>query len=238
MSYKAQILTLYPDMFPGPLSLSLAGSALQKGIWSCEAVQIRDFAADKHRSVDDTPAGGGPGMVMRADVLASAIDGSAAPDDDRPLLYLSPRGVPFDQQMARDFSKKSGLRLLCGRFEGVDERLLETRNILEVSVGDYVLSGGEVAAFIVLDAIIRLLPGVMGDEASSLEESFSAGLLEYPQYTRPQDFEGQKIPEVLNSGHHEKIRAWRLKMSEQLTRQRRSDLYEKYAAGNKNKDKS
>lgn len=236
MSFHAQILTLYPEMFPGPLGASLAGTALEKEIWSIEPVNIRDFATDKHRSVDDTPAGGGPGMILRPDVVASAIDKTREnAGDDWPLVYLSPRGKPFDQAMAGRFAKAGGITLLCGRFEGVDQRVLDTRGIEEVSIGDYVLSGGEVAAFCVLDAVIRLLPGVIGDPECLADESFSAGLLEYPQYTRPQDFEGHKIPEILTSGHHEKIRAWRLEMSEKLTRQRRSDLYEKYAAGNKNK---
>lgn len=236
MSFHAQILTLYPDMFPGPLGLSLAGRALEKEIWSYEAVNIRDFATDKHRSVDDTPAGGGPGMILRADVVASAIDNTRESAQEKwPLIYLSPRGKAFDQAMAGRFAKAGGITLLCGRFEGVDQRVLDSRNFEEVSIGDYVLSGGEVAAFCVLDSIIRLLPGVLGDPDCLADESFSAGLLEYPQYTRPQEFEGQNIPDVLTSGHHEKIRAWRLEMSEKLTRQRRSDLYERYAAGIKNK---
>ncbi len=236
MTYHAQILTLYPEMFPGPLGLSLAGTALEKKIWSFETANIRDFATDKHKTVDGTPAGGGPGMVMRADVLAAAIDSAGKnAGADWPLVYLSPRGIPFDQAMAREFSAKGGITLICGRFEGVDQRVLDSRSVLEVSVGDYILSGGEVAALAVLDSIIRLLPGVVGDETSLKDESFSAGLLEYPQYTRPQDFEGRKIPDILTSGHHEKIRAWRLEMSEKLTRQRRSDLWEKYAAGIKNK---
>ncbi len=240
MSFHAQILTLYPDMFPGPLGTSLAGRALKEKIWSYETANIRNFAADKHKSVDDTPAGGGPGMILRADVIANAIDKTRkSADKEWPLVYLSPRGKPFDQKMATRIAEKRGVTLICGRFEGVDQRVLDSRGIEEVSIGDYVLSGGEVAAFVVLDAIIRLLPGVIGDPDCLEDESFSAGLLEYPQYTRPQDFEGQKIPEVLTSGHHEKIKAWRLEMSEKLTRQRRSDLYERYAAGIKNKkDKS
>lgn len=240
MSFHAQILTLFPEVFPGPLGVSLAGKAREQGIWDLEAFQIRDFAADKHKTVDDKPAGGGPGMVMRADVLAKAIDKTRETAKQKwPLVYLSPRGHPFDQTMAKDFARAGGITLLCGRFEGVDQRVLDSRGILEISIGDYVLSGGEVAAFVVLDSIIRLLPGVIGDKGSLAEESFSAGLLEYPQYTRPQDFEGHRIPDILTSGHHENIRAWRLKMSEELTRQRRSDLWEKYAAGIKNKkDKS
>ena len=236
MSFHAQILTLYPDMFPGPLGLSLAGRALEDKIWSYEAVNIRDFATDKHKSVDDTPAGGGPGMILKADVVASAIDKTReTANEEWPLIYLSPRGKPFDQAMAGRLAEAGGVTLLCGRFEGVDQRVLDSRNIEEVSIGDYVLSGGEVAAFCVLDSIIRLLPGVLGDPDCLADESFSAGLLEYPQYTRPQEFEGQNIPEILTSGHHEKIRAWRLEMSEKLTRQRRPDLWTRYAAGIKNK---
>lgn len=236
MAFHAQILTLYPDMFPGPLGLALAGRALDQNIWSFEAVNIRDFATDKHKSVDDTPAGGGPGMILRADVVASAIDKTRENAKEKwPLVYLSPRGKPFDQAMAGRFAKAGGITLLCGRFEGVDQRVLDSRGIEEVSLGDYVLSGGEVAAFCVLDSIIRLLPGVLGDPDCLVDESFSAGLLEYPQYTRPQEFEGQNIPEVLTSGHHQKITAWRLEMSEKLTRQRRPDLWTRYAAGIKNK---
>lgn len=236
MAFHAQILTLYPDMFPGPLGLALAGRALENKIWSYEAVNIRDFATDKHKSVDDTPAGGGPGMILRADVVAEAIDKTRERAQEKwPLVYLSPRGKVFDQAMAGRFAGAGGITLLCGRFEGVDQRVLDSRNIEEVSIGDYVLSGGEVAAFCVLDSIIRLLPGVLGDAGCLEDESFSAGLLEHPQYTRPQEFEGQNIPDVLTSGHHEKIRAWRLEMSEKLTRQRRSDLWTRYAAGIKNK---
>ena len=236
MSFRAQVLTLFPDMFPGPLGASLAGKAQEKDLWGLEVIDIRDFAEDKHHTVDDTPVGGGPGMVMRPDVLAKAIDyARARAKKDTPVFYLSPRGQVFDQAMAERFVALEEVILICGRFEGVDNRVLEARGAQEISIGDYVLSGGEPAAFVVLDAIIRLLPGVMGDEASKSEESFSAGLLEYPHYTRPQVWEGLKIPEVLTSGHHEKIKAWKLEMSENLTRQRRPDLWEKYVAGIKNK---
>lgn len=234
MTFQAQILTLFPEMFPGPLGVSLAGKALEEGKWSIKATNIRDFAEDKHRTVDDTPAGGGPGMIMRADVLGRAIDATQT-NADHPLVYLSPRGKVFDQDMARRFADAGGITMICGRFEGVDERVLKARQVEEVSIGDYVLSGGEPAALVVLDAIIRLLPGVIGDEDCLREESFSTGLLEYPQYTRPQAWQGMDIPSVLTSGHHAKIKAWQLEMSENLTRQRRPDLWEKYVAGIKNK---
>jgi len=234
MSFSAKILTLFPDMFPGPLGTSLAGKALEKGVWNLDIIDIRDFAKDKHRTVDDTPAGGGPGMVMCADVLGRAIDHARA-GGDAPVYYLSPRGKVFNHEMAARFAKLDTLTLICGRFEGIDERVLEGREIEEISIGDYVLSGGEPAALVVLDSVIRLLPGVMGAGASMVEESFNAGLLEYPQYTRPQVWEGREIPEVLTSGHHEKIKAWKLEMSENLTKQRRPDLWEKYVAGIKNK---
>jgi len=236
MTYKADILTLFPEMFPGPLGVSLAGKALEEGKWSLKTLNIRDFAKDKHRTVDDTPAGGGPGMIMRADVLGRAIDAArTGVNKDQPLVYLSPRGKLFDQEMARRFATAGGITLICGRFEGVDERVLEARGVEEVSIGDYVLSGGEPAALVVLDAIIRLLPGVIGDGECLLEESFSTGLLEYPQYTRPQVWEGLEIPSVLTSGHHANIKAWQLEMSENLTRQRRPDLWKRYVAGIKNK---
>jgi len=236
MSFSAHVLTLFPDMFPGPLGSSLAGKALEKGLWALDVIDIRDFAEDKHRTVDDTPAGGGPGMVMRADVLGRAIDHTRSKTSSTaPVFYLSPRGKVFDQEMAVRFAKLETLILICGRFEGVDERVLESREIEEISIGDFILSGGEPAALVVLDSVIRLLPGVMGDTASMAEESFNAGLLEYPQYTRPQVWEDQEIPEVLTSGHHEKIKAWKLEMSENLTRQRRPDLWKKYVAGIKNK---
>ena len=224
MSFLAHVLTLFPDMFPGPLGSSLAGKALEKGLWTLDVIDIRDFSEDKHRTVDDTPAGGGPGMVMRADVLGRAIDHTRArASSTAPVVYLSPRGKVFDQEMAVRFTKLDTLILICGRFEGVDERVLESREIEEISIGDFILSGGEPAALVVLDSVIRLLPGVMGDIASMAEESFNAGLLEYPQYTRPQVWEDQEIPKVLTSGHHEKIKAWKLEMSENLTRQRRPD---------------
>ena len=224
MTWRATILTLFPDMFPGPLGVSLAGKALASGLWALEARDIRDSATDKHRSVDDTPAGGGPGMVLRADVLAAAIDAAdIAPD--RPRLLMSPRGQPLTQSRVMELAGGSGPLIVCGRFEGVDERVIQGRRLEEVSIGDYVLSGGEIAAMALIDACVRLLPGVMGKQASGTEESFSDGLLEYPQYTRPQEFEGQPIPEILVSGDHAKVAAWRLAQSEALTRARRPDLW-------------
>jgi tRNA (guanine37-N1)-methyltransferase len=225
MTWRATVLTIFPELFPGPLGASLAGKALAAGIWSCEAVDIRDYATDKHRSVDDTPAGGGPGMVMKAVVLARAIDSVTQRDDSRPKLLLSPRGKPLDQARVRELAAGPGVLLLAARFEGVDERLIEARKLEEVSIGDYVLSGGEIAAYALIDACVRLLPGVMGKEASGAEESFEAGLLEYPQYTRPQDFEGRVIPEVLVSGDHAKVKTWRRAEAERLTRERRPDLW-------------
>jgi len=225
MSWRATILTIFPELFPGPLGASLAGKALSSGLWSCEAVDIRDFGEGKHRSVDDTPAGGGPGMVMRADVLARTIDSVSQRDDSRPKLLLSPRGKPLDQARVRSLAAGPGVILLAARFEGVDERLIEARSLEEVSIGDYVLSGGEIAAYALIDACVRLLPGVMGKEASGEEESFESGLLEYPQYTRPQDFKGRAIPEILVSGDHAKIKAWRRAEAERLTRERRPDLW-------------
>jgi tRNA (guanine37-N1)-methyltransferase len=221
--WRASVLTIFPDMFPGPLGASLSGKALAAGAWSLEAVDIRDFATDRHRSVDDTPAGGGPGMVMKADVLGRAIDAMTA--DQRPRLLLSPRGVPLTQARVEQFAAGTGVVLLCGRFEGVDERVIAGRGLEEVSIGDYVLSGGEIAAMALIDACVRLLPGVMGAAASGTEESFTEGLLEYPQYTRPQVWEGQPIPEVLVSGDHGKIAAWRRAEAERLTRERRPDLW-------------
>ncbi|QEE12909.1 tRNA (guanosine(37)-N1)-methyltransferase TrmD [Bartonella krasnovii] len=232
MKFQARVLTLYPEMFPGFLGYSLAGQALKRGIWSLETVQIRDFALDKHHSVDDTPAGGGAGMVMRADVLAAALD--YCPKDS-PRLLMSPRGRPFDQAYARSLASDSGITLVCGRFEGVDERVIEARELKEVSIGDYILSGGETAALVILDAIIRLLPGVMGNEASAKCESFENCLLEHPQYTRPSLFEGRGIPSVLTSGHHKAIADWRQSQAELLTRQRRPDLYARY---DKNRQKT
>ncbi|MGS1094528.1 tRNA (guanosine(37)-N1)-methyltransferase TrmD [Aquamicrobium terrae] len=224
MSFSASVLTLYPEMFPGALGMSLAGRALEAGTWSLETVQIRDFATDRHRTVDDTPAGGGAGMVMRADVLARAIDHASPPSDRRPRLLMSPRGRPLTQQRVRELAAGPGAVILCGRFEGVDQRLIEARQLEEVSIGDYILSGGEPAALVLLDAVVRLLPGVMGNELSGEEESFEGGLLEHPHYTRPQEFEGRTIPEVLTSGNHARIAAWRRAQAEKLTRERRPDL--------------
>lgn len=221
--WRASVLTILPEMFPGPLGVSLAGKALASGTWSLDVVDIRNFAADKHRTVDDTPAGGGPGMVMKPDVLGRAIDATAT--DARPRLLLSPRGAPLDQDWVEELAGGAGAVLVCGRFEGVDERIVAARGLEEMSIGDYVLSGGEIAAMVLIDACVRLLPGVMGAAESSAEESFSGGLLEYPQYTRPQSWEGQAIPEVLQSGDHAKIAAWRRAEAERLTRERRPDLW-------------
>lgn len=225
MAFQVSVLTLYPEMFPGFLGYSMAGRALDHDIWSLNTIQIRDFAFDRHHSVDDTPAGGGAGMVMKADVLAHAID---SVDNDFPRLLMSPRGRPFSQKMAHELKDSGGVTLICGRFEGVDERVIVGRNLIEVSVGDYILSGGEGAALIVLDSIIRLLPGVMGNIKSAEQESFESGLLEYPQYTRPQLFEGEKIPDILTSGNHQAIEQWRKNQAEQITRARRPDLYSIY----------
>ena len=226
--FRATILTLYPEMFPGPLGISLAGKALANGLWSLKAKNIRDHATDKHGTVDDTPAGGGPGMVMKADVLALALD--AVPLDGRPRLIMSARGKPLTQARVRELAAGPGAVILCGRFEGVDERLIEARGLEEVCLGDFVLSGGEMAALTLLDACVRLIPGVMGKEASGVEESFSDGLLEYPQYTRPAVFEGRPIPEILTSGDHAKVAAWRHSEAERLTRERRPDLWEAWLA--------
>ena len=228
MPFAATVLTLYPEMFPGPLGLSLAGRAMAEGRWSLDTVQIRDFAADKHRSVDDTPAGGGAGMVMRADVLAAAVDHVLERRPGAPMLAMTPRGKPLSQELVRELAAGPGVSILCGRFEGMDERLFEARPILPVSIGDYVLSGGETAALVVLDACVRLLPGVMGAASSGEEESFETGLLEYPHYTRPQMWEGRTIPEVLRSGDHAKIAAWRKARAEDDTRLRRPDLIERH----------
>jgi len=225
MTFKATVLTLYPEMFPGPLGISLAGRALAEGRWSLDAVNIRDFATDRHRSVDDTPAGGGAGMVLRADVVASAVDAVAG---DLPVLAMTPRGRPLTQARVRELAAGPGVAVLCGRFEGFDERLFEARAIEEVSIGDYVLSGGEMGALVLLDACVRLLPGVMGAASSGDEESFESGLLEYPHYTRPQEWEGRTIPEVLRSGDHARIAAWRHARAETDTRARRPDLWERH----------
>ena len=226
--WRATVLTLFPDMFPGPLGVSLAGKALATGLWALEARDIRASATDRHRSVDDTPAGGGLGMVLRADVLAAAIDAAdIAPD--RPRLLMSPRGRPLTQTHVAELAAGPGPLIVCGRFEGIDQRVIEARGLEEVSIGDYVLSGGEIAAMALIDACVRLLPGVMGKLASGTEESFSEGLLEYPQYTRPQEFEGRQIPEILISGDHAKVAAWRLAQSEALTAARRPDLWARRA---------
>ncbi|PZQ58616.1 MAG: tRNA (guanosine(37)-N1)-methyltransferase TrmD [Sphingomonas taxi] len=225
MTFRATILTLYPDMFPGPLGLSLAGRALGEGRWAMGAVNIRDFATDRHRTVDDTPAGGGAGMVLRADVLGRAVDAHA---DGRPLIAMTPRGRPLTQARVRELAAGPGAVVLCGRFEGFDERLLEVRGVEQVSIGDYILSGGEMAALVLLDACVRLLPGVMGAASSGVEESFESGLLEYPHYTRPVEWEGRTIPEVLRSGDHARIAAWRQSRAEIDTRLRRPDLWERH----------
>ncbi len=225
--WRASVLTIFPDMFPGPLGLSLAGKALAAGAWALDVVDIRNFAADKHRSVDDTPAGGGPGMVMKPDVLGRAIDATAT--DARPRLLLSPRGAPLDQSWVEELAGGAGAVLVCGRFEGIDERVIAARELEEVSIGDYVLSGGEIAAMALIDACVRLLPGVMGAAESGAEESFAGGLLEYPHYTRPQLWEGRAIPEVLTSGNHREIAAWRRAEAERLTRERRPDLWARHS---------
>jgi tRNA (guanine37-N1)-methyltransferase len=224
--WRASVLTIFPEMFPGPLGASLAGKALSTGAWALDVVDIRSFATDKHRSVDDTPAGGGPGMVMKVDVLGRAIDATAA--GDRPRLLLSPRGAPLNQGWVEELAGGAGAILVCGRFEGVDERVIAARDLEEVSIGDYVLSGGEIAAMALIDACVRLLPGVMGAADSGAEESFTDGLLEYPHFTRPQLWEGRAIPEVLTSGDHGKIAAWRRAEAERLTRERRPDLWTRH----------
>ena len=222
MSWRAGVLTLFPEMFPGPLGQSLAGRALERGLWALEARDIRDFATDRHRTVDDTPFGGGAGMVMRPDVLDAAL---AAMADDRPAIYLTPRGRPLTQARVRGLAAGPGVVLLCGRYEGIDQRVIEHRALEEISIGDYVLSGGEPAALVLLDACIRLLPGVMGASASAEEESFAGGLLEYPHYTRPAEWNGRAVPEVLLSGHHQAVAAWRRAEAERATRDRRPDLW-------------
>lgn len=227
MSFSATILTLYPEMFPGSLGLSLSGDALSRGVWSLTTKNIRDHGLGRHRTVDDTPAGGGPGMVIRCDVLANAIDAAIPANDPRPKLLMSPRGKPLTQAYVRELAAGPGVVIVCGRFEGVDERVIEARGLQEISIGDYVLSGGEMAAMIVLDSCVRLLPGVMGKEASGTEESFESNRLEYPHYTRPREWEGRAIPDVLLSGNHAAIERWRREESERITRERRPDLLER-----------
>ena len=229
--WKAKVLTLFPEMFPGPLGLSLAGQGLEAGSWALEAVDIRDFAADKHRTVDDPPFGGGPGMVIRPDVVSEAIDAAAGADPSLALIYLTPRGRPLTQARVGELARGSGIVLLCGRYEGLDERVLDAHGLDEISLGDFVLSGGEAAAIAVIDACVRLLPGVVGASESLIDESFENGLLEYPQYTRPREWRGRTVPEVLVSGDHEKIKAWRRHQAEAITRERRPDLWARYAGG-------
>ncbi len=244
--WKAKVLTLFPEMFPGPLGTSLAGKALTEGVWALESVDIRGFARDKHGSVDDTPFGGGPGMVMRPDVVGDAVAAALAAEGDAalPLIYLTPRGCPFDQQRATSLAAGPGVVLLCGRYEGLDQRVIEACAMEEISLGDFVLSGGEIAALAMIDACVRLLPGTMGQAQSLAEESFERGLLEYPHYTRPASWTGpdgteRKVPEVLLSGHHEKVRQWRLTEAEKATQERRPDLWQRYsAAGNTKGNKS
>ena len=223
---QAQVLTLYPEIFPGPLDKGLYGKALAKKLWNLRVINIRDAASDKHKTVDDTPYGGGTGMLLKPDVLANSIDNNI--DEGDRIFYLSPKGKKFDQRLAQDLSKEKSFSLICGHFEGVDERVLATRNIEEISIGDYILSGGESAAFVVLDSVLRLLPGVLGNDKSALEETFGNGLLEYPQYTKPQIWEQKSVPDVLLSGDHSKIKDWRLSQSEAITRARRPDLWQKY----------
>jgi tRNA (guanine37-N1)-methyltransferase len=224
MAFRADILTLYPEMFPGPLGHSLAGEGLRSGLWELETHQIRDHGIGRHRKVDDNPAGGGAGMVLRCDVLAAALDAAVPAGDERPRLLMSPRGRPLDQAMVRGFVAGAGVVIVCGRFEGVDERVIAGRKLTEVSIGDYILSGGEMAAMVLLDACVRLIPGVMGKEASGAEESFENGLLEYPHYTRPREWEGRGLPEALLSGDHARIARWRREQAEAITRERRPDL--------------
>ena len=224
--WQAQVFTLYPEIFPGPLSKGLYGKALSKKLWNLNIVNIRDAAEDKHKTVDDTPYGGGSGMLLKADVLARSLDQNI--NEGEKVIYLSPKGKKFDQTYAQQLSNEKSVSFICGHFEGVDERVLSTRNIEEISIGDYILSGGETAAFVVIDSILRLLPGVLGNENSRIDESFENGLLEYPQYTKPQIWEKKSVPEVLLSGDHSKIKDWRLSQSEAITRVRRPDLWQKY----------
>ncbi|MBL4725995.1 MAG: tRNA (guanosine(37)-N1)-methyltransferase TrmD [Rhizobiaceae bacterium] len=228
MTFRASIISLYPEMFPGPLGHSLAGRALSEDKWSLELTQLRDFGEGKHSRVDDTPSGGGAGMVLKADILGKAIDAASPADDPRPRLLMSPRGRPLHQSQVRQLAEGPGAVIICGRFEGVDERIIEARNLQEVSIGDYILSGGEPAAIILLDAIVRLLPGVMGNDTSGDTESFETGLLEHPHYTRPQEFEGRTIPEVLTSGNHKAIAEWQQQRAEKLTKAIRPDLWDKF----------
>jgi tRNA (guanine37-N1)-methyltransferase len=222
--WRAQVLTLFPEMFPGPLDISLLGQARAAGIWSLDTIQIRDFGLGRHRQVDDTPAGGGAGMVLRADVLGPALDHAHERSPDAPLIYLSPRGTPLTQKLAHDLSEGPGMTLLAGRFEGVDQRVIDEKGLKEISIGDYVLAGGELAAMVLIEACVRLLPGVLGASESLASESFETGLLEYPQYTKPRDWEGRSIPDILLSGDHKKIEEWRRRQAEQLTADRRPDL--------------
>ena len=231
MTWRATVLTLFPEMFPGPLDVSLIGKARAKNLWSLEVRDIREHGLGKHRTVDDTPAGGGPGMVMRADVACAAIDAARESHPNVPAIYLTPRGVPLTQARVRALAEGPGAILLCGRFEGLDQRAIEARQIEEISIGDFVLAGGEIAAMALIEAVVRLLPGALGDETSPAEESFSAGLLEYPQYTRPQAFEGREIPPVLLSGNHAEIARWRRDQAERLTKSRRPDLWTHYEKG-------
>jgi tRNA (guanine37-N1)-methyltransferase len=224
LSFDADIVTLFPELFPGPLGASVIGRGAAQGLWSLRLTQLRDFATDKHHSVDDTPAGGGAGMVLKPDVLAAAIDAVSHQNDPRPRLLMSPRGKPLTQARVRALANGPGVVIVCGRFEGVDERVIEARNLEEVSIGDYVLAGGDVAAMVLLEAVVRLLPGVLGKDESHAEESFETGLLEYPHYTRPQSFEGREIPTVLTSGDHGKVAEWRAEQSRMLTKARRPDL--------------
>ena len=225
---KVRVFTLYPDLYPGPLESGLYKKAKEKNIWDLQVINIRDYASDKHGTVDDTPFGGGNGMLLRPDVLANALDKNINYKKNEKNIYLSPRGKNFNQRISKSLSKESNINIICGHFEGVDQRLLETRNIEEISIGDYILSGGETASYVFLDAIIRLLPGVIGNELSTLDESFENGLLEYPQYTKPQKWEDKNVPDVLLSGDHAKIKDWRLSQSEDITRRRRPDLWKKY----------
>lgn len=226
--FNADVITLFPELFPGPLGASIIGRAMENGTWSLKAHQLRDYAFDKHKKVDDTPAGGGPGLVLKPDILARAIDDISPASDPRPRLLMSPRGKPLTQDYARELAQGPGAVIICGRFEGIDQRVIDKRNLIEVSIGDYVLCGGEVAAMTLLEATTRLLPGVMGSNESELDESFENGLLEYPQYTRPAEFEGEPIPAVVTSGDHQKLAQWRQEQSEKLTKERRPDLWEAF----------